>query len=383
MVTGRVDGATLAATLELLGSQTGIDFAIESANLAQSPIIRIFNEVPLDEAIQALAGSSNVFVYRQTEEGRKLEKVIVLGRGVDRKTSQERGFSVAYGPGDDQLGAVDGVEGASEGPASFAVDQHGNLLVCDTVNHRLQVYDPDGRHVRSMALGEIVPEDVVIDKDGLIYVYGTDDTLSQLDANGNVLTTIAVDHSRWDSRGPMRMVDGTISIRANGIGDTAIAGVASGSLTQPTEAQIGEGVAKGFRGADGQRFVPEVDWRNKVGNVRIDYPDGRSVTASLPKSGVIGAEFLGEDQGGNFYVKTEAEQDDSIAIDVLVFDPNGRHQSTIAIPDEEYHYWSMRSAVVTGSGEVFNMAPGSDHVRFHAISQPGASQDALPPRIVK
>jgi hypothetical protein len=223
LVTGRVDGASLAATLERLGSQTGIDFTIESASLANSPIIRIFNEVSLDEAIQALAGSSNVLVYRQTEEGRKLEKVIVLGRGVERTTSQERGFSVAYGPGDDQLGAVDGVEGASEGPASFAVDQHGNLFVCDTVNHRLQVYDPDGRHLRSIALGEIVPEDVVFDKDGLIYVYGTDDTLSQLDANGNVLTTIKVDSSRWKSRGPMRVVDGNIYIRGNGAGDTAIA----------------------------------------------------------------------------------------------------------------------------------------------------------------
>lgn len=53
-------------------------------------------------------------------------------------------LSGAWGAGDGQFGRATGIDGRTRGPQAFAVDADGNLLVVDSVNHRLQLFDRRG-----------------------------------------------------------------------------------------------------------------------------------------------------------------------------------------------------------------------------------------------
>jgi sugar lactone lactonase YvrE len=61
-------------------------------------------------------------------------------------------------------------------PSGLAVDQEGNLYVCDTLNNRIEVFDADGKFIRAFGkAGDgpgyfARPKGVAIDGDGHIWV---------------------------------------------------------------------------------------------------------------------------------------------------------------------------------------------------------------------
>ena len=61
-------------------------------------------------------------------------------------------------------------------PTGLAVDQEGNLYVCDTLNNRIEIFDADGKFIRSFGkAGDgpgyfSRPKGVAIDSDGHVWV---------------------------------------------------------------------------------------------------------------------------------------------------------------------------------------------------------------------
>ncbi len=94
--------------------------------------------------------------------------------------------------------AVYGAYGSAEGqlnyPKSAAVDAHGNLYVCDTYNHRVQVFDSNGQVLRSWggqgnAPGLFQePWGIALDATGNIYVADTwNHRIQKFDSEGRFL----------------------------------------------------------------------------------------------------------------------------------------------------------------------------------------------------
>ena len=79
-----------------------------------------------------------------------------------------------------------------EGPGEFnlvhgvVIDNDGRVIVCDRQNHRLQVFDQQGKHVATWT-GFRKPGDVAVDAEGTVFVAELDHRVTVLDGSGNVL----------------------------------------------------------------------------------------------------------------------------------------------------------------------------------------------------
>lgn len=99
---------------------------------------------------------------------------------------------------------VFGKEGAEEGQFSFprglAVTEHGELLLCDSGNHRLQVFDMNNKYAFIREIGKQgtadgcfeVPLDVCVDRDGNLLVSDTCHRIQVLDIDGNFLKSFGI-----------------------------------------------------------------------------------------------------------------------------------------------------------------------------------------------
>ena len=97
-----------------------------------------------------------------------------------------------YSP-DGKLKKSWGQPGVGEGdfntPHNIWVDRKGRVLVADRENHRVQVFDLDGRHLATWP-DFIQPTDIHVDKDGTVYVAELRNRVTICDGKGRVL-------SRW------------------------------------------------------------------------------------------------------------------------------------------------------------------------------------------
>ncbi|HET6923417.1 MAG TPA: hypothetical protein VFI16_09735, partial [Anaeromyxobacteraceae bacterium] len=79
-------------------------------------------------------------------------------------------------------------------PTHLAVDGEGRLAVCDALNFRVQIFDPELRPLHSLGqlgdgLGDLArPKGVVIDREGVVFVLeGYFDVIQAFEAQGKLL----------------------------------------------------------------------------------------------------------------------------------------------------------------------------------------------------
>ncbi len=114
-------------------------------------------------------------------------------------------FLTRWGSFADTKGQLGVQAGAFYGPRSVAVASNGNVLVTDTGNKRVQLFDPEGRFI-SMFGGDgsepgqlREPVGIAIDGAGNVYVADTwNHRIQKFDPNGRPLAQFAV--SGWDSQ---------------------------------------------------------------------------------------------------------------------------------------------------------------------------------------
>jgi uncharacterized protein (TIGR03663 family) len=153
-----------------------------------------------------------------------------------------------------------GTQGAGEGqlnePRGAAIDADGNLYVADTFNHRIQVFDQNGKVVRSFGSfgggdGQLYePRGVAVDADGNIFVADTwNARVAKFDRSGRFVTS-------W-GQGLNDFGDGKKATQTNG--------TLEGNAAQPLGFFGPRGIA-----VDGQGKVYLAD----TGNKRIVVTDG-------------------------------------------------------------------------------------------------------------
>ncbi len=78
-------------------------------------------------------------------------------------------------------------------PHAIAIDKQGRVLVADRHNNRIQIFDADGKYLTEWN-DVILPTDIFIDADQIVYVSELHPRLSIFDIDGNLL-------ARWGNEG--------------------------------------------------------------------------------------------------------------------------------------------------------------------------------------
>jgi len=279
---------------------------------------------------------------------------------------------ITYGSGKYDIGSIRAGEGANIGPGSFATDSKGNIYICDTVNKKIQIISPDGI-ISCIQLKGQHPEDISIDDNGFSYIYDAEGILYQYDNSGNLISEMPVDESRWDSRGPMHIINNEIYVRGSGIGDILVAKIENGKLNSPTEEEFKKDLEQGIYGSNGQRYVAFLKEEEKVGTIEkgggleVIEKNGTKSTRFIPLEGIVSVEFVGESRNGDSYVKTESDRDGELIVEVSRFDAKGNYVNTVTIPGKDYDFWAIKTVSVGVDGTIYQMMPGKDKLTLNSF----------------
>lgn len=355
---------TLQEVLNEVQKQTTIKVYFFDAKAKSKRINTTFDKLDLEDGLKRILRDNYVLCFlRDPHKGVQLSEIkIGLKSFQTDGPIHENVFS--YGSAPANIGLINKGEGAQTGPASFCTGSDGTLYIADTVNNKIKIYSADGEFLSDIALKGDGPNDISIDKNGNLYVYDVNGSLYQYDSKGTYKAEINMDESRWDTIGPMHVVNNQIFARANGAGDILLATIENGQLQTPANPppKSSEVVETGMQGATtGNRYTAVLNQESRGAEIKIDNPSSSS-TVFIPLQDIVSAEVLGEDRFANFYVKTEADKNNNIQVEVSKFDPSGTYVGTLPIPGDDYAFWSIRTLTVNTEGLIDQMMPGKNGV---------------------
>jgi hypothetical protein len=371
----QIEDQPLAQVMTAIAEQAGITIDFYDVAAMERRVSARFRDEPLEEGLRRILRENYVFSFARLQDGgTRLTQVRVGDRSMRanavRISGKSRTNHFRYGNDATSIGSVREGEGAHIGPGSFAADDQGRLYVLDTVNNRVQVYAPDGKHLRSIELKGEMPEDLTLRADGSLTVYDLNGNIYQYGANGEALAELPMDETQWHTRGPMHWVGDQLYVRVNGVGDRLVAVLENGRLAEvPVPLRPNsEVVQPGTVGeTTGRRYAAVLHEEQRGAEIRVS---GRAESATLfiPLQDIVSVEVLGEDKHGNVYVKTEADKDNQIQVEVSRFDRKGEYHGTLPIPGNDYEFWSTRTLTVTQEGVIHQFMPGEEQA-VHATYQ--------------
>lgn len=364
-----IENSTLQEVLNEVQRQTSVRIKFYDTTAKSKRISATFDQLDLEEGLKRILRDNYVFYFvRDPQKGILLSEIKIGSKSFQTDgLIHESAFS--YGSGPKNIGVINENEGAQAGPASFCTASDGTLYIADTVNNKIKIYSAEGEYLSDVALKGQGPNDISLDKNGNIYVYDLNGSMYQYDNKGNPKAEIAMDESRWDTLGPMHVVDNQIFARVNGAGDMLLATIENGNLQLPAKDQqkSSEVVETGVQGAtSGNRYTAVLHEEARGAEVKITSSSGDS-TAFIPLPDIVSAEVLGEDRFENFYVKTEADKNNEIQVEVSKFDSSGNYDGTLAIPGNDYAFWSIKTLTVNEEGVIDQMMPGQNSVTHRSF----------------
>ncbi len=372
LVSAELKDADLSEVLKEIEKGTGVKISIVK-ELEGKKVTASFKDLDAGSALRKILGNNYVFVFSKEKDKYVLKEVMTAGVDFGSKISKGKMITkeIAYGKGKENVGAVDEVEGPLIGPKSFAVDDEGNIYICDSVNNRVQIFSRDGRYISTIPLKKgIFAEDIAVDKQGFIYIYdGMAGELYQYNKNGSVIDKMAVNERRWEARGEMHIRNNKIYVDAsdqtNVLREFLIAEIIDSSLTVPRDEELKKPIDKGY-GETGKRYK----FKNfiKGENVEVEIIDRDSAsfkTVSFPLEGIDSIEFFGEDKNQNFYIKTNSDVDGKLIMDVHKFNANGDYINTIQMPKGDINFWSVKNYSIGKDGTIYQFLPEKNKLRLN------------------
>jgi hypothetical protein len=382
-----------------LEQRTGIPMKVADG-LAGERLTASFQNLDVENALKTILKTHFLFVLVKDHTGNKpaLKEVSLIGR-LSRKSTSERVTTVRleYGSGQDQIG-VD--RSAHVGPYSFAVDADGRIYILDTVNSRIQIFSADG-HFRSTVPFQLFGADIVVDSAGMIYVRDIMvPELYQFDQKGTALAKIPINPDRWGAQREIHIVsNGTIYSRActeSQCGEFKIGRIINGSLLSPSYEELNAPLEPGQYGITGRRYSlldstqgEETEPRflrvckGEQTELQILEKDGRrSLLIYIPLTGRYRPQFLGEDEGGHFFLLTsrtdvgcegrvydpaapftpvdDSDQGKEGFDEVYRFGADGASLDTVSLPQIKPNFWSVRHYLIGPNGTVYSFSTERD-----------------------
>lgn len=363
-ISAAVQDCTLQEVLQEVQRQTSLRVRYFDAAAKSKRVGATFDQLDLEEGLKRLLRENYVFYFVEDPQKGFLLSEIIVGTKSFQADGQLRENVLSYGSGRKDIGVINGEEGAQAGPASFCAGSDGTLYIADTVNNKIKIYSAEGKFLSAISLKGEGPNDIIVDEEGNIFVYDLNGSLYQYDSMGNENAQISMDKSRWETLGPMHKVDDKIFARANGVGDILLATVEKGKIRLPANdpRTSSESIEPGvIGGTTKNRYTAILNEDARGAEVKINTSSATSI-AYIPLQDIVSVEVLGEDRYANFYVKTEADKNNRIEVEVSKFDSSGTYTGTIPIPGDDYRFWSIRTLTVNSEGIIDQLMPGKERV---------------------
>jgi len=246
------------------------------------------------------------------------------------------------------------------GPESFASDDAGNVYICDTLGHGIQVYSPRGVFLKNIQLDPaIVPADIAVDKAGNIYIFDdVDGMIYQYDASGVLLSNLKFDLTRIEgARGPLHIAGARLYVSDDQQRDVLIGKVVNTVLAPLTKEELSAPLVPGINAPSGRRYYVELQ-NYDIGSVKIINSAGIvTKEVSIPAQKLLSIAFLKEDKNGNFYVQTERSAGGKVLLEMYKFDSGGNYLAKINFTDTDYSFWSIKLMSVDDNENVYQFVP--------------------------
>ena len=327
-------------------------------------------DLPLEDALKRLLPNYG-FLFRRTPDGDLALRAVAVVRS--RKGSGEfsGGFvrkslgRIAYGDGPDKIGRINLPEVERQGPQSFAVTRTGYIYLCDTVNKRVQVYGPDGKLKRSIAI-KGSPTDIAVSESGDVYVLDEGrGMVLHFNQKGVQLADIPVSRALLAQAESFRIVGDCLLLRTRDQEEYEI------TRKEDGERRAIKGSSRGSRlTPDASCLVRKVS--GSAGEMTIIGRGGEVLdTISVPVDRLASIVFLGRDDEMNLYLQVEQARPDGHGVDlsVLKLNPAGIILDKIKNLPNTYSNWTVRLLQVNDKGDIYQMLPGPEVVELNRWSR--------------
>jgi DNA-binding beta-propeller fold protein YncE len=256
------------------------------------------------------------------------------------------------------------------GAESFCIDSEGNLYVCDTVNNRILIFDHDGNSSRSLKLNN-EPDDITTDDHGNLFIYDDQDKQLIQYNQDHLVGTIGLGFQSCVPWGGIHMVNNTIYRECGDEVDLPIGVVENGVLKPSLDTS--HSTNKGIFGLSGKRYFIDVT-RDEKADIDIYGADEKTkpTKVSILFKGVVSADFLGEDEAGNFYLGTESDVSNGghIVLSVIKCNSLGKVLNVLTLPHESYRLETIKLLTINNHGDIFQFAPSEEKAVMNVYSQP-------------
>ena len=120
-----------------------------------------------------------------------VKEIVKASWGSGKKISIKEIVKASCGSGPNDLGCSIPEEALPEGPMSFVVDTAGNIYILDQVNSRVQVFDQNGKRIKTISIPGKTFEDLALSQSGnLILLDLLHKVVIFLDSGGAISKTI-------------------------------------------------------------------------------------------------------------------------------------------------------------------------------------------------
>ncbi len=378
LITVDVEDADLSEVLKEIEKGTGVKITI-GKELIGKKITAQFEDLDIESALKEILNRSDshyVLTFLQDPENKEkfiLKEVKAEGDIIGSRPLKVKMVTVdiPYGSGKGEVGAFDEGEGALMGPKSFAVDDKGNIYICDTVNSRVLIFSSGGKYLSTIPIiTEGMAEDIVIDSSGFVYIYDNLGKLLQYDKNGNFVNKINIDESRLGGGGTMHIINNEIYIYAcdySTCRDFIIGGTLSNNvLVSPSTEELKNLKDKGKQGLSGKKYMTGLK-RFEKGELEIKDKDSTTLKSmSFPLKEILSIKFLGEDKRENLFIKTERDDENKkLVVEVHKFNTDGDYLNTIQMPESNICFWSLKNYEVNKEGTIYEFSPEKEKLRLN------------------
>jgi len=323
--------------------------------------------VTIEECLKKIS-RNYALMYKKSFWGRyTVSGAVALKSRGEKSASSEKAAtythiaSLPYGKGPGEVGRIH-VEGMErQGPQSFAVDDQGNIYLCDTVNGRVQVISPQGKPISQIQVGGHI-SDLAVDEKGNIFVLSESrGAIQQFGSDGSFKAEIPVDRALLSEKDTLAFQLGGVCLRSRDQRDCEIGRIENDMLRGTTAKKTVETGVKGGKdifyatrkesGEGGQLTIMDAGG-SVLRNVKIDVPRLASIV------------FLGDDGNGNIYLQVEKSKDEGRGVDlgVLKLDRDGNVVGSVENIPNVYTNWTARLLQINGKGDVYQMLPGDKGV---------------------
>jgi hypothetical protein len=401
LVTVDVKDVDVGEVLREIERGTGIKITI-SNDLVGQKITTKFADLDPETALQdILDKAKSYFVFTLTQDTgdpkkENLKEIKADGNIFGKKPYKGKitAIYIPYGEGEKEVEAEPVV---NIGPSSFNVDDEGNIYICDKLQGRVQVYSPTGAYLYTIPMKghpirrdatsivyDKVIQDVAVDKHGFVYIYDNYGRLFQYDKKGNVIKFFSVENVKqnWQVVGGLQVIDDEIYIgisASNYAIDDGLLVIGrilpDKTLVPPSDEEkknpklkmkrFGlitgkEYSGKALKASGGLRIETKIKPKN-AGTVKL---------ISFPFEGIISCQNIGEDNKGNFYLRTDRNDENrQLVVEVHKISSEGEYVSTLGFPRERFHYSPLKIDSLSRDGTIYDFRPTKERLRitiFHA-----------------